>query len=65
MAAAQTEPAAARSAERAALERHAFCRLLGEGDTLRGLDVLLDSEAAAGQRLDGTDSKMRRSSTRW
>ena len=50
MAAAQTEPAAARSAERAALERREFCRLLGEGDVLRGLDVLLDREAAAARR---------------
>ena len=50
MAAAQTEPAAARSADRAALERYAFCRLLGEGDVLRGLDVLLDREAAAARR---------------
>eukprot|EP00966_Prymnesium_polylepis_P143926 3322542-Prymnesium_polylepis.1 len=32
MAAAQTEPAVARSTDRAALERYAFCRLLGEGD---------------------------------
>eukprot|EP00966_Prymnesium_polylepis_P083242 1928120-Prymnesium_polylepis.1 len=32
MAAVQTEPAAARRADRAALERYAFCRLLGEGD---------------------------------
>eukprot|EP00966_Prymnesium_polylepis_P252357 5834078-Prymnesium_polylepis.1 len=47
MAAAQTEPAAARSADRAALERYAFFRLLGEGDVLRVLDVLLDREAAA------------------
>eukprot|EP00966_Prymnesium_polylepis_P011729 269603-Prymnesium_polylepis.1 len=47
MAAAETEPAAARSADRAALERLAFCRLLGEGDVLRGLNVLLDREAAA------------------
>ena len=47
MAAAQTEPAAARSADRAVLERYAFCQLLGEGDVLRGLDVLLDREAAA------------------
>eukprot|EP00966_Prymnesium_polylepis_P271894 6281941-Prymnesium_polylepis.1 len=45
MAAAQTEPAAARSAERAVLERRGFCRLLGEGNVLRGLDVLLDREA--------------------
>ena len=50
MAAVQTEPAAARPADRAALERYAFCRLLGEGDVLRGLDILLDREAAAARR---------------
>eukprot|EP00966_Prymnesium_polylepis_P335885 7391215-Prymnesium_polylepis.1 len=41
------------SAERAALERrerHEFCRLLGEGDVVRGLDLLLDREAAAARR---------------
>ena len=50
MAAAQTEPAAAGSADRAALERLAFCRLLGDGDVVRGLGVLLDCEAAAARR---------------
>ena len=50
MAAAQTEPAVARSADGAALERYASCLLLGEGDVLRGLDLLFDREAAAARR---------------
>jgi len=50
MAVAQTEPAAARSSDRAALEPVAFCRLLGGGDVVLGLDMLLDREAAAARR---------------
>eukprot|EP00966_Prymnesium_polylepis_P072701 1688078-Prymnesium_polylepis.1 len=56
MAAARTEPQPAaapdRRSDRAALGalRAEFCRLLGEGDVVRGLDILLDREAAAARR---------------
>eukprot|EP00966_Prymnesium_polylepis_P281150 6495860-Prymnesium_polylepis.1 len=39
-----------RSADHAALERLAFGRLLGDGGVVRGLDMLLDREAAAARR---------------
>eukprot|EP00966_Prymnesium_polylepis_P262805 6069843-Prymnesium_polylepis.2 len=50
------EPAAARSAERVALERREFCRLLGEAEGDVSCAASTFSSTARQQRLDGTNN---------